>query len=94
MSDKARAYISHNKDPPQGARADIVYCARADTANSEIPFRPRPGTDNHEIGAVKQSFAACGKLAAMTMGPRRIARSAQMPLDKSVPTSTTFSSPD
>jgi hypothetical protein len=47
--------------------------------------RPIPATGLHEIIALKRPFSACGKLRAMTMEPSRIARSALMLLDKTVP---------
>jgi hypothetical protein len=47
--------------------------------------RPIPGGGPHEIVAFKQPFTACGKLRPEVYGARRVARSAQMPLDKSVP---------
>jgi len=46
--------------------------------------RPKPGTGSHEIVATNRPFAACGNLRPTIMEPSRTARSAQMPLEKSV----------
>jgi hypothetical protein len=66
-------------------RAIDVVCNVAELNRSN---RPRPATSPHEILALKQPFAACGKLRPKFMGPRRTARSAQMPLNKSFDTDT------
>jgi hypothetical protein len=42
----------------------------------------KAGTGPLEIIALKQPFAACGKLRSVIMEPSRIARTAPMPLDK------------
>jgi hypothetical protein len=56
-------------------------------------FPPIPLAGPHEIIALKRPFAACGKLAATIIEPSRIARSARMPLDKSVLLNSPFASP-
>ena len=48
-------------------------------------FGPSAGAGPNEIVAIKRPVAVCGKLKQKPMETRRIARSAQMPLDRSVP---------
>jgi len=50
-----------------------------------VSRRPKPGTGSHEFIALNRPFAACGNLRLTIMEPNRIARSAHMPSDKSVP---------
>ncbi len=48
-------------------------------------FGPSAGAGPNKIVAMKRPVAVCGKLKQKPMEPRRIARSAQMPLDRAVP---------
>jgi hypothetical protein len=47
--------------------------------------RPKAGAEPHDIIVLKRSYAAHGKLSPRSTEASRIARSAQVPLDKSVP---------
>jgi hypothetical protein len=51
---------------------------------------PNPATGPHKIVALKRPFAVGRKLRPKFMEPSRIARSAQMALDKSVPLKRRF----
>jgi hypothetical protein len=59
-------------------------------SGESVSSRPRPGTGSHEIIALNLPFAGSGNIRPTIMEPSRIARSAQMPSDKSVPSRLRF----
>jgi hypothetical protein len=58
---------------------------RSPTPSSKDGFRPKTRHWSREIVALKRPVVVCGRLSSKYMKPSRIAGSAQMPLDKSVP---------
>jgi hypothetical protein len=67
----------------------VLVIGRIRVSGSAYPYtdiagrvRPNPVTGSTEVIALEQPVAACGKLRPELMEPRRIARSAQVPVDK------------
>ena len=66
---------------------EYAFARRQGSTGSE---RPISGTGSHEIIALNLPFAGSGNIRPTIMEPSRIARSAQMPSDKSVPSRLRF----
>jgi hypothetical protein len=62
-------------------------------AARQAPVGQSRALDHTKIIALNRPFAACGKIKLTTMEPMRTARSAPLPLDKSVLLSSAFASP-
>ena len=70
-----RAHMMRGRCVDKGPRSDESTSGRC-PASADPATGPKTGNGPNEIVALKQSFAACGKLAAMSNQPVLSARSA------------------